>query len=92
MPGRRGTQTRSALSDCGLDTMSDVNLAVIELLHDVHEIAVDDVRSGGVNLHSPGKVRSKCCRMVKSFACIPALVATTAQFPGPAKCCLGFLA
>ena len=29
---------------CGLDTMSDVNLSLIELLHDVHEIIRDDVR------------------------------------------------
>jgi hypothetical protein len=30
--------------DCGLDTMSDVNLALAVLLHDIHDIIVDDVR------------------------------------------------
>ena len=29
-------------TECGLDTMSDVNLALIELLHDVHDVSMDN--------------------------------------------------
>ncbi len=30
--------------ECGLDTMSDVNLSLLKLLHDVHDIVSNDVR------------------------------------------------
>jgi hypothetical protein len=45
--------------ECGLDTMSDVNLAVVELLHDVHDIVLDDVQnsSGKISFAREGTLK-----------------------------------
>ncbi len=39
--------------ECGLDTMSDVNMAVAEFLHDIHDIRIDDVSSTAARQRSP---------------------------------------
>jgi hypothetical protein len=67
-------------TECGLDTMSDVNLAISELLHDVHDIVVDKVRnaSGRSEFAREGTLKVLCDGEV---LCLPALVATRAQLP-----------
>ena len=77
----------SIRTECGLDTMSDVNLAVIELLHDVHEITLDSVRSGGGRAKFTREGTLKVLQN-DEVVCIPALVATASQLPHPVKCCL----
>ncbi len=49
-------------TECGLDTMSDVNLAMPELLHDVHDIVVDKVRnaSGRSEFAREGTLKILC--------------------------------
>ncbi len=68
--------------------MSDVNLAIIELLHDVHEIAGDNVRSGGGQSKF---VREGMLEVLQNneVVCIPALVATPAQLPRSCEVLLG---
>ncbi len=66
--------------ECALDTMSDVNLARIELLHDVHEVHSDRVKS------SAGKTTFTKEGVLKvlyqgEVLCVPALVTTTGQLP-----------
>jgi hypothetical protein len=62
--------------ECGLDTMSGVNLAVAELLHDVHDIVLDDVRnsSGQTSFAKEGTLKVLYEGDVLG---LPALVATT---------------
>jgi hypothetical protein len=45
--------------DCELDTMSDVNLALAVLLHDIHDIIVDNVRgsAGKTNFAIEGTLK-----------------------------------
>jgi hypothetical protein len=78
----------STWTECGLDTMSDVNLAVAELLHDVHDIVIDRVngcagrttfaREGTLKILHEGEVRT-----------LPALVATPSQLPRSCDVLLG---
>jgi hypothetical protein len=74
--------------ECGLDTMSDVNLAVVELLHDVHDIVLDDVRnsSGQTSFAKEGTLKVLNEGDVLS---LPALVATTSQLPRSCSVLLG---
>jgi hypothetical protein len=74
--------------ECGLDTMSDVNLAVIELLHDVHDIVLDDVRnsSGQTSFAKEGTLKVLYEGDVLS---LPALVAATSQLPRSCSVLLG---
>jgi hypothetical protein len=74
--------------ECGFDTMSDVNLAVIELLHDVHDIVLDDVRnsSGKASFAKEGTLKVLYEGEVLS---LPALVATTSQLPRSCSALLG---
>jgi hypothetical protein len=74
--------------ECGLDTMSDVNMAVVELLHEVHDIIVDAVvgcagrtafsREGTLKILHEGEVHS-----------LPALVASPSQLPRSCDVLLG---
>jgi hypothetical protein len=68
----QGGHAHSVRTVCGLDTMLDVNLALVELLHDVHEIAADNVSGlkGVLKVLHEGKV-----------ICVPALVAIASQLP-----------
>ncbi len=66
--------------DCALDTMSDVNLALLELLHDVHDIVVDDVR-GSAGLTTFAKEGTLKVLHEGEVLCLPALVATASQLP-----------
>jgi hypothetical protein len=75
-------------TECGLDTMSDVNLALIELLHDVHDVSMDEVRSGA------GKsefTREGTLKVLQNGEVVstPALVATTSQLPRSCEVLLG---
>ncbi len=74
--------------ECGLDTMSDVNLAVAELLHDVHDIVLDDVwsSSGKTSFAKEGTLKVLSEGDVLS---LPALVATTSQLPRSCSVLLG---
>jgi hypothetical protein len=65
---------------CGLDTMSDVNMALVELLHEVHEIATDDVRgcSGETAFTHEGILK---VLQEGEVICVPALVARASQLP-----------
>jgi hypothetical protein len=65
---------------CGLDTMSDVNLALAELLHDVHDIVTDDVRGCGGQTAFTSEGLLKVLHEGEVI-CVPALVATPAQLP-----------
>jgi hypothetical protein len=69
--------------------MSDVNLALLELLHDVHDIVVDDVSDGiggpddfRQGRHAQGPPRRR-------VLCLPALVATASQLPRSCDALLG---
>ncbi len=65
----------SLRTECGLDTMSDVNLAIIELLHDVHDVLADAVRSGAGTSEFTREGTLKILQNGE-VVCIPALVAT----------------
>jgi hypothetical protein len=65
---------------CGLDTMSDVNMTLVELLHEVHEIDADDVRGcGGATAFTHEGI----LKVLQNgeVVCVPALVAKAAQLP-----------
>jgi hypothetical protein len=78
----------STRTECGLDTMSDVNLALAELLHDVHDIIIDRVngcagrtafaREGTLKVLHEGEVHS-----------LPALAAPSSQLPRSCDVLLG---
>jgi hypothetical protein len=74
--------------DCGLDTMSDVNMALVALLHDVHDIVVDNVRSssGHTEFAREGTLKLLYEGEVVS---VPALVAVQFQLPRSCDVCLG---
>jgi hypothetical protein len=74
--------------ECALDTMSDVNLARIELLHNVHDVYSDKVKTGA------GKTTFTREGVLKvlyqgEVLCIPALVAITDQLPRSCDALLG---
>ena len=74
--------------ECALDTMSDINLAKIELLHDVRDVHSDQVKS------SAGKTSFTKEGVLKvlyqgEVLCIPALVATAKQLPHACDALLG---
>jgi hypothetical protein len=75
-------------TECGLDTMSDVNLALSELLHDIHDIVVDDVSScsGRTKFAREGILK---VLYEGEVLCLPALVATHAQLPRSRDVLLG---
>jgi hypothetical protein len=75
-------------TECGLDTMSDVNLALPELLHDVHDIVVDKVRnaSGRSKFAREGTLK---VLYEGKVLCLPALEATHAQLPRSCEVLLG---
>jgi hypothetical protein len=75
-------------TECGLDTMSNVNLAIPELLHDVHDIVVDKVRnaSGRSKFAREGTLKVLCDGEV---ICLPALKAARAQLPRSCDMLLG---
>jgi hypothetical protein len=66
--------------ECGLDTMSDVNLALIELLHEVHDIVCDEVNdcSGRTSFAREGTLK---VLYEGEVLCLPALVAAQSQLP-----------
>jgi hypothetical protein len=74
--------------DCALDTMSDVNLALSELLHDVHEIVVDDVQ-GTARLTTFAKEGTLKILHDGEVICLPALVAVASQLPRSCDVLLG---
>ncbi len=74
--------------DCALDTMSDVNLALVELLHDVHDIVDDDVR-GSAGLTTFAREGTLKVLHEGEVLCLPALVATAAQLPRSCDALLG---
>ncbi len=74
--------------ECALDTMSVVNLARVELLHDVYEIVGDEVNSsaGKTSFTKEGTLKVLYEGEVLS---LPALVATSAQLPRSCDVLLG---
>ncbi len=74
--------------DCGLDTMSDVNMALAELLHDAHDIVVDDVRgsAGRTEFAREGTLKLLYEGEVVS---VSALVAVPSQLPRSCDVMLG---
>ena len=74
--------------ECGLDTMSDVNLALAVLLHDIHDIIVDDVRgsAGNTTFAKEGTLKLLYEGEVVS---VPALVAVPSQLPRSCDVSLG---
>jgi hypothetical protein len=68
--------------------MSDVNLALTELLHDIHDIVVDSVRnaSGRSEFAREGTLK---VLYEGEVLCLPALEATHAQFPRSCEVLLG---
>ncbi len=68
--------------------MSDVNLAIIELLHDVHDVLADAVRSGA---GTSELTREGMLKILQNgeVVCIPALVATASQLPRSCDVLLG---
>jgi hypothetical protein len=74
--------------ECGLDTMSDVNLSILELLHDVHDIISDDVRgcAGQTVFAREGMLKVLYEGQVLT---LPALVATPSQLPRSCSVSLG---
>ncbi len=74
--------------ECGLDTMSDVNLALAVLLHDIHDIIVDDVRgsAGSTTFAKEGTLKLLYEGEVIS---VPALVAVPSQLPRSCDASLG---
>ncbi len=74
--------------DCRLDTMSDVNLALAVLLHDIHDIIVDDVR-GSVGKTTFAKEGTLKLLYEGEVVSLPALVAVPSQLPRSCDVCLG---
>ncbi len=74
--------------DCGLDTMSDVNMALLELLHDVHDIVVDDVR-GSAEHTAFAKEGTLKLLYEGEVVSVPALVAVPSQLPRSCDITLG---
>jgi hypothetical protein len=77
--------------DCALDTMSDVNLAQIEFLHDVHSIVADDVR-GTAGVTTFAKEGTLKILHEGEVLCLPALVAVASQMPRSCDILLGVFA
>ncbi len=77
---RRPWFWRARHSVCSLDTMSDVNMAPVELLHDVHEIDADDVRGCGGATAFTHEVILKVLQD-GNVVCMPALVVKASQLP-----------
>jgi hypothetical protein len=61
--------TDALRTECGLDTMSDVNMAVPEILHEIHDIFADDVNGCLAVQRSPTRELSRCCARGKSYIC-----------------------
>ncbi len=74
--------------DCALDTMSDVNLALVELLHEVYNIVVDDVR-GTAGLTTFAKEGTLKILHEGEVLCLPALVVVASQLPRSCDVLLG---
>jgi hypothetical protein len=66
--------------ECGLDTMSDVNLSLPEFLHDLHDIVADDVRGCAGQTSSVKEGTLKLLHQGEVM-CLPALGATREQLP-----------
>ena len=75
-------------TECGLDTMSDVNMAVLELLHEIHDILGDDVNgcAGSTAFTREGTLKVLC---EGEIIHLPALVATREQLPHSCDVLLG---
>ncbi len=75
-------------TECGLDTMSDVNMAVPELLHEIHDISGDDVNgcAGSTAFTREGTLKVLCDGEIMHM---PALVATRQQLPRSCDVLLG---
>jgi hypothetical protein len=74
--------------ECALDTMSDVNLARVELLHDVHEVVGDQVKSSAGKTSYTREGTLKVLYQGEVLI-LPALVATSAQLPRSCDVLLG---
>jgi hypothetical protein len=74
--------------ECGLDTMSDVNMAVAEFLHEIHDIRIDGVSStaGQTTFAKEGTLKVLYEGQV---VCLPALVASSSQLPRSCDVLLG---
>ncbi len=80
--------TDALRTECGLDTMSDVNLVVPELLHDIHDIIVDDVRGSAGRTEFTREATLKVLYEGEVLE-LPALVATQTQLPRSCDVLLG---
>ena len=74
--------------ECALDTASDVNYARIELLHDVHDVVSDEIRTGAGKTEFTREGILKVLSQGEVLS-IPALVATTEQLPRSCDVLLG---
>ncbi len=74
--------------ECALDTASDVNFARIELLHDVHDVISDEIRTGAGKTEFTREGILKVLYHGEVLG-IPALVATTEQLPRSCDALLG---
>ena len=74
--------------ECGLDTMSDVNLSLPEFLHGLHDIVADDVRgcAGQTSFAKEGTLK---LLYEGEVICLPALAATREQLPRSCEISLG---
>jgi hypothetical protein len=74
--------------ECALDTASDVNFARIELLHDVHDVISDKIRTGAGKAEFNREGILKVLNQGEVLG-IPALVATTEQLSRKCDALLG---
>ncbi len=80
--------TDALCTECGLDTMSDVNMTVPEILHEIHDIFTDDVNGcvGSTAFTCEGTLKVLCDGEIVH---LPALVATRGQLPRSCDVLLG---
>jgi hypothetical protein len=80
--------TQTTAVDCGLDSMSDVTMATVDLLHDVHDILPEDVSTSGSSARFSREGTLKLLVNGKVVS-VPSLVAEEGHLPHQCGVLLG---